>query len=60
MNKVRWDKTNNNVINWIGLFLTTRLQIVRLGDSSSNWAKFLSGKQASKRTPLKRHEETEK
>ena len=43
MNKLRWYKIDNNLINWIGLFLTNRLERVRLEDSFSNWAKVLNG-----------------
>jgi hypothetical protein len=43
LNKLRWYKIDNNVIDWIGSFLTNRLQRVRLEDTFSNWAKVLSG-----------------
>ena len=43
LNKLRWYKIDNNVISWIGSFLTNRLQRVRLEDSFSSWAKVLSG-----------------
>ena len=34
MNKLRWYKIDNNVINWIALFLTNRLQRVLWENSS--------------------------
>ena len=43
MNKFRWYKIDNNVLNWIDSFSTNKWQRVRLEDSFSNWAKVPSG-----------------
>ena len=40
VSELKWFKIDNNIVKWIGSFLTNRLQRVQLKDSFSSWQKF--------------------